>query len=60
MLIDLDTPEIKYGDGNFKIDKDGNVELGNLVTEQGVISIITSTNSIMIGNTDYYGAYTFS
>lgn len=57
MLIDLDTPEIKYGDGNFKIDKDGNVELSNLVTKEGVISIITNTNLDWIGNTDYYGTH---
>lgn len=37
MLIDLDTPEIKYGDGNFKIDKDGNVKIGNVINSDGVL-----------------------
>ena len=42
LLIDLDTPGIKYGNEKFEIDKDGNAKLGSLVTPQGAISIIQS------------------
>ena len=46
MLIDLTTPEIKYGNGNFSVDKDGRLiargngsEIGGCVIQDGVLQV---------------------
>lgn len=52
LLIDLSTPTIKYGDGSkFKVDKDGNVTCGTMITSKGVLTLITAHNSGVIGMT---------
>lgn len=40
MLIDLDTPEIKFGNGNFYIDEEGNMILQDLITQEGKLTQI--------------------
>lgn len=41
MLIDLDTPEINFGNGNFRINKKGDVYYKNGLTSEGVFSKVT-------------------
>lgn len=38
LLIDLATPEIRYGNKNFWVDKDGNLTCGEMITSDGVLT----------------------
>ena len=59
MLIDLATPQIVFGSGNFKVDKDGNVTCGEMLTSRGILTMLRYENEGFVGwdinsfSTDY-------
>lgn len=54
LLIDLATPEIKYGNGNFLIDKNGNITCGDMITSKGILSQLTFSGHGMLGCNEEY------
>lgn len=49
LLIDLATPEIKYGNENFLVDKDGNITCGEMITSEGLLTQLTFSGSGKLG-----------
>ena len=49
MLIDLATPQIVFGSGNFKVDEDGNVTCGEMLTTKGLLTMLNYTTEGTMG-----------
>lgn len=48
-MIDLATPQIIFGSGNFKVDKDGNVTCGDMLTSRGILTMLRYENEGFVG-----------
>ena len=55
MLIDLATPQIVFGSGNFQVDSEGNVTCGEMLTSRGILTMLRYENEGMLGWS--YNAY---
>lgn len=49
MLIDLATPQIVFGSGNFQVDEDGNVTCGEMLTSRGILTMLRYENEGFLG-----------
>ena len=60
LLIDLATPQIKYGDGTkFGIDQYGNLTCRNLINSNGILSLLhLPSEKGVVGYAPVYGYYT--